>query len=79
MNGCERVRFFWPSKCKMFLNMEYDFKYGMWLMIRPFDYYTPQHMVHIYIRVLDKREYSIIIFLFLIETICYDPSSELSR
>ena len=62
----------------MFLNMEYDFKYGMGLMIRPFYYYTPQHIVHIYIRALDKREHSIILFL-IIETICCDPSSEPSQ
>ena len=30
-------------------------------------------------RALDKMEYFMIIFLFLIETICCDPSSELSR
>ena len=31
------------------------------------------------IRALDKREYLMIIFLFLMETICCDPSSEPSR
>ena len=30
-------------------------------------------------RALDKRKYLMIIFLFLIETICCDPSSEPSR